>query len=531
MRRVVMAEIDAARGGAAKQSLREALLTGLPFGDRMVLQRRKDIHVWGTGEAGCTVEVRLGSDATQRGTVALDGTWTVSLPPREAAHGLRMVITDGRNVVEFCDVAVGEVWIAGGQSNMEYFLAFDRDRRHVLDGLMNADIRYFDTPRASYDGQWDDRDYSRFGFWRASTREDLPYFSAVAYYFAVELQASLDVPVGIVGCNWGGTPACAWMGEDYLADGPGRVWIDEHRAALVDVDVERVSAEYRADPMSATTDPLKTSILTLLLNPGFPRLAQKALLAVAGERLRNVVVGPLHPYRPTGLHETMLKRVAPYSARGVIWYQGESDAPHADIYGSVFESLIHCWRDLWRDELPFLFVQLAPFGEWLGSTGEAYPRVRQQQQSVADTVPGTWMASSSDSGLQWDVHPKRKKSIGSRLALLARRHVHGQDILADAPRPVTVLPTHSGIEIRMSDADGLVLRRGPLPIEVVSPAGRPLPITRVAVESDRLVLEGSFPAGSTIRFAWTGYYEVGLVNGAGIPATPFYLEVPEGPRS
>ena len=503
-----------------------ALAAGLPFGDRMVLQRQKEIAIWGTGRPGSTVEIRLAEDEAVRATVSSDGTWSASLQPHEADRGLRLVLADERTRIEFTEVAIGEVWIAGGQSNMEYFLAFDGDRREVLAGPPDPDIRFFDSPRTSYEGQLEEKDYSRFGTWRTSTPEDLPYFSAVGYYFAADLHASLGVPVGIVGCNWGGTPASAWTSEERLEAGEGRVWLDEHRAQLEGVDLEIISAAYRADPLNDTTDPLKPSLLTLLLSPGFPRPVQKALVALGGRRLKYPVVGPLHPFRPAGLHEVMLKRVAPYTTRGVIWYQGESDATHPEIYADVFGALIRSWRDLWREDIPFLFVQLAPFGEWLVSTGEAYPELRRQQQVVADTVPGTWMASSSDSGLQWDVHPKRKRPIGARLALLARRHLYGQSIQGDPPRFVSAERTREGVDVRFADADGLRLRQGEVPLDVRSPSGRRIAVSGLRVEGDRLVVIGSFPPRSVVSFAWTGFYNVPLVNGAGIPATPFRFELP-----
>jgi len=507
-------------------NLQKALLeAGMPFGDHMVLQRQKEIAIWGTGRPGSTVEIRLAGDESVLTTVASDGTWSTSLPPHEADRDLRLILADELTRIEFIDVAIGEVWIAGGQSNMEYFLAFDADRRDVLNRPAHSDIRYFDSPRTSYEGQLEEYDYSRFGFWRTSTPEDLPYFSAVGYYFAAQVQASLGVPVGVVGCNWGGTPACAWMSEQCLDAGEGHIWLEEHRTVLEGLDVDQDSAEYRADPANAVTDPLRLSVLTLLLAPGLPRLAQKALVALAGRRLTEFTVGPLHPWRPAGLYEVMLRRIAPYTTRGVIWYQGESDAPHPEIYADVFGSMIRCWRDLWREEIPFLFAQLAPFGEWLGATGEAFPELRRQQQIVADTVPATWMASSSDAGLRWDIHPKRKESIGERLALLARDHVYGQSVHGSPPRFLSSRRTRDGMEMRFAEADGLRLGRGAVPLDVRSPSGRSISFTGVRVEGDRLAVSGSFPPGSVVSFAWTGYYDVPLVNGAGNPVTPFRFEL------
>jgi sialate O-acetylesterase len=187
--------------------------------------------------------------------------------------------------------------------------------------------------------------------------------------------------------------------------------------------------------------------------------------------------------------------------------------------------MIHGWRALWGDDLPFLFVQLAPFGEWMGSTGEAFPELRRQQQLVADTIPGTWMASSSDAGMKWDIHPKHKRPIGRRLALLARRHLYGHKVLADPPEFLSAERTADGIEIRLRVAGDLSLGPGPVPVEVRSPSGDLIAPTGIRVDGDRLLLAGSFPSGSTVRFAWSAYYRVNVVDAAGNPATPFLIRV------
>lgn len=121
--------------------------------------------------------------------------------------------------------------------------------------------------------------------------------------------------------------------------------------------------------------------------------------------------GPKSEQNPGALYHHMLKGVAPFSVRGVIWYQGESDDRHPEVYATVFSQMIRCWRDLWGEELPFLFVQLAPFEKWLFTSGREYPLLRQQQELVSKTVPGVWMTTSGDAGMQWDIHPKEKKPI------------------------------------------------------------------------------------------------------------------------
>ena len=174
-------------------------------------------------------------------------------------------------------------------------------------------------------------------------------------------------------------------------------------------------------------------------------------------------MGPKHFCRPGGLYESMVKAVAPYGIRGVIWYQGESDGDaHPETYETLFPALIADWRRLWGRELPFLFVQLAPFERWMQCTGERYGIVRAAQQHTADTVPGTAMAVTTDVGMQYDIHPKKKQPLGRRLALLAENKVYGEkDVLCEAPAltgltvadgALTLTFAHAGARLTLAPA-------------------------------------------------------------------------------
>lgn len=142
------------------------------------------------------------------------GKWEVILPPLQAAESAEMVISGENSRICLKDVAVGEVWVAGGQSNMEFYMRYEKHMEEEKTVCTNPRIRMFDIPEVSYDGQAEDFDYSQMGFWRKADRENLEYFSAAAYYFAKELENKLKVPIGIIGCNWGGTSASVWMSPE-----------------------------------------------------------------------------------------------------------------------------------------------------------------------------------------------------------------------------------------------------------------------------------------------------------------------------
>ena len=190
------------------------LKTAMIFGDNMVLQQKKTFKIWGTGIPGKSILGTLKGEKLEliEGFIEKDGNWVLSFPPLDAERNLELTITDGQDILSFNNIAIGEVWVAGGQSNMEYYLQFDAEKDGVLEGKMNPDIRFFDYPKVSYEGQLEEHDYSKFGFWRICSRDELPYFSAVGYYFAENLNDILNTPIGIIGCNWAGRlPAHGWI--------------------------------------------------------------------------------------------------------------------------------------------------------------------------------------------------------------------------------------------------------------------------------------------------------------------------------
>ena len=492
------------------------------FTSKMVLQRCKPIPVWGEADPGAKVTVALDG---QKVTATADctGCWRAELPAREAATGCTMTIASGDEEFIYPDVCVGEVWLAGGQSNMEYLLGFEAHYDELLTQPEDTLLRFFDYPEVSYEGQLADYHYCHEGFWRSGTHEELAYFSAVGFYFARELRKSLDVPVGIVGCNWGGTPSCAWMDPEYLAGTEAEVILKDYAESLKGLDVEQYKKDYLANPGNDRTNQLENPWGVKVVKIGLTRQEQLEWMASAPQLAQPV--GPWYERRPGGLYETMLKKVHPYGIRGAIWYQGETNADyHPETYTTTFSRMIRCWRDLWQEEFPFLFVQLAPFDKWLGCTGENYPIIRACQAETAKTVPGTWMASIGDVGMEWDIHPKDKRTVGNRLALLAQSHVYGEALLCEAPELMDVTRDGDSLVLHFANAEGLHLTGTLQAMVGFAESGECRELTHAEIRDHALIL----PHCQEIRqlqYAWTGYYEINLFNAAGIPALPFEVTV------
>ncbi|MDR3276501.1 MAG: sialate O-acetylesterase [Treponema sp.] len=502
------------------------------FADHMVLQRDKPVAIWGKSQRAQTLRFLIDGREAAR-VQAGAGEWKAQLPAMPAQKDMCLEIAgeDTAEPLRFSHTAVGELWIAGGQSNMEFILKYDAEAKAVIAGADDGYIRYYETPRIKFEGQERETDLSAFGVWRRFTPEEAPCFSAVALYFALRLRKQYpDMPIGIVGCSFGGSSAAAWMDERFLAeDEELRIYLDDYRQGLAKLDM-RQYLERDKKQRHITENPLAKRLMAWIMKntPG-PRLTAFIGTMLKGSAAVLPVIGPLSENRPAGLYHTMLSRIAGFSARGVIWYQGETDNVKASRYARLFSALIRCWRYAWGEDLPFIFVQLAPFEQWLGIPGTDFYLVREQQEIVSKTVPGTYMASIMDWGSRLDVHPKHKRPVGERLALLALGKVYGLDLLSESPEAETAI---------ISDGELVISFRH---------AGRGLTVKGYALKSLKFMLDenciearGCTVAGNEvrcridgletaksvdIRFAWENYTEVNLYNSAGLPAKPFRMIV------
>lgn len=499
------------------------LSTASVFNDHMVLQREKRIKIWGESDPNSEVTICI-QNRTCSVKTDEKGKWSTSLPELKASVNETLEIRSGEEKLVYSDVLVGEVWLAGGQSNMELKMFYDADYASALSECENPMIRFYEVPQIASEEHVKRNDYSLYGFWRPAEKENLKYFSAVAYYFARALQEDLQVPVGIVGCCWGGSRSCCWMDRETLEE-CGPVWIEDYERGLEQItDPEKCMEEYFSNPMMDSAQPFN-EIRNRLMKGVSPDELQE-ILAGMGEGC--FAIGPWNEWRPNALYEWMLKTIIPFTFRGVIYYQGESDEDHPEIYADMLEAQIKLWRREFGEELPFIMTQLVPLGEVIGQGGKYFPALREQQEMAARRLANVWFASTGDAGDYEDIHPKRKYPVGKRLALLARGHVYGEAVLCDAPEGTEMFREGDDLVIECSGAEGGLYVAGEEvnALEITDDAGRNVPKTEyevlVSAEQIRICFMAPLSGNPyTVRFAKTPYYEVNLYNMAGIPMKPF----------
>jgi len=389
--------------------------TAAIFSNSCVLQRNKVIEIFGTTEVPATIKVELFSDgkviSANEGRFS-KGKWTVSLPPMEAKTGLEMKISGTAGTITFTDVAVGEVWLCGGQSNMEFELQNCTEGPDALAETADPNVRFYYTQKKA----WMDDDFyasEANTAWQKWDSDGKKAWSAVGFFFAKKLAAHLGVTVGLIGCNWGGTSASAWMSEDRLAsDQDLKSYLDEQEEATRGISEENQIKNYNDYLVRAAE---------------WDKLAQKVWAVepnidweVLQERIgKNEWPGPKscnNPYRPSGLYKCMLQRIMPYTMKGVLWYQGESDDHKPAMYRKLFTRMIENWRTDWHDsELPFVIVQLPGHRNKNDPDYKHWPQIRQAQAQVCSSVSNVHLACALDLGAYNDIHPKFKKCIAERM--------------------------------------------------------------------------------------------------------------------
>lgn len=487
------------------------------FSDHLVLQRGKRVAIWGRALPDEKVTVALAGRET-RAQAAPDGRWIAWFDPLEAnAVGADLVVSgsSGERLV-LRDVLVGEVWLAGGQSNMQasfYNLQHDNspEESPLPEPCTFPGVRFFTVPtRVSPEP------INRALTWKISSPETVLHFSAVAFYFARDLHRRLGVPVGIVTCAWGGTYAETWMPPAILLDDPFLAPILERQAAAsghwADADAyEQAEKDYQADyaTWQRALNAWKKKV------PGAVRPGPQP----------SPPIGWRYQRRPCGLYESMLTPLMPYGIAGFIFYQGEANASdnRGWQYRHLFPKLVARWREDFRQgELPFLYVQLPPL-----RTKENWVDLRDSQLAALRKIPRAGMAVIADDASN-RLHAPDKRAPGERLARWARVLAYGETgLMPGGPLYRSARRDGAGLVIEFDHADaGLRLREAgakDVPIFQICGEDRVFhPAQAEIVDGDKLRLSAeTVPAPLAARYAWSNGFNACLFGADDLPASPF----------
>lgn len=454
-------------GAQAEKTLK---VSGL-FNDNMVLQRETQAPIWGWTSPGKKVVVTGSWNQESIETVAAaDGKWTANLKTPKAGGPHEIKVSAAGEEMKIQNILSGDVWICGGQSNMEWTPRMI-GVQHLAEEITNAnypEIRFCNLPSDLTRTPQQDTTAP----WKVCNSDNIVNFSIVAYFFGSRLHQELDVPIGLVSANKGGSSAEAWMREETLRE--------------------------KFPVFSKTLDSYSDS-------SGKP---SETIIDVKS---------------PSLLYNGVIKPLAPFAMKGTIWYQGESNVGNPGQYQTLFPALIKEWRDIWdQGNFPFYFVQIAPFHY----NDSKYPAaLLREAQTMALSVPETGMAVTMDLGDKNDIHPKDKKPVGERLARLALARTYGKSGIVDSG------PMFQGMKVEenkvrlsfshigggLSTNDGGDLRHFTIAgsDKVFHPAMANIDGDTIIVSSDKV------KAPEAVRFGWGNADDTNFINKAGLPSPSF----------
>lgn len=467
--------------------------------DHAVLQRDRPVHLWGWSAPEARLTLHFHAQTLQA-TANLLGAWSATLMP-ENAGGPYLLTIDGDGHAEVRDILMGDVWFASGQSNMEIPLsgfgagAPIKNGAEEIAAANHPEIRLLLEERKSSDIPVEDI----AGTWTTCTPEAAAKFSAVAYFFGREIAAREHVAIGLVDATWGGTPADAWVSLDTLGTDAQLLPAFRARAAF---------AAAQAD-----------------MAPQLEMEKREDVAAAAAGRF-----APKHPWRPfeaswvpAGLYNGMISPVTPFTLKGFLWYQGETNSGEgrADFYATLFPALIRDWRmHFGQGELPFLFVQISS----ANAPNEHWGIVRDAQRRAL-SLRNTAMAVTLDVGLAENVHPPDKQTVGARLALAARAMVYGEAVPYVSPLPWEVTVQPGALRVWFDHAEGLSSRGKPLDgFEIAGADHRFVPATAKLEGTSVVVAAPQIATPMYVRYLWQNFPPAPLYNGAGLPASTFSSE-------
>jgi len=464
--------------------------------NNMVLQQKSSVALWGWADVGEKVFITTSwNNKTIDVTANAEGKW-ITYVKTTSAGGPYSILFKASNEIKVENILLGEVWLASGQSNMEFFVAKPKSSSYT--GVINYPeeikaanyplIRQIDV--ANKNAAEPLQDFK--GDWKICSQQTVDTFSAVAYYFALQIHKATGFPVGIINSTWGGTAAESWTKKEVL-----------------EADNDLAVTVKRYDSLVQNYPAVLAAYNNSIANRKLDSLAKPKPVAP---------VKPNPDKAPFRLYNAMIAPLIPYTLKGVIWYQGESNADRAYQYRKLFPAMIANWRSAFKNKnLPFYFVQISPHRS-------QNAEIRDAQLYTYRTVVNTGMAVTTDNGDSMDIHPRNKKLVGDRLSLWALHNEYGKkDIVYSGPLYKSMKMDGNKIRIRFDFVDGgLISKNGDLKEFTIAGDDENFVPAKAVIEGNEIVVwsEG-INKPKAVRFAWKSVPHPNLYNNAGLPASPF----------
>ncbi|WP_373331354.1 sialate O-acetylesterase [Salmonirosea aquatica] len=497
------------------------------FGSGMVLQRDQPLRIYGKAAPGAAVSIRLfnPTDSGRKGQkrnksqtrVAADSTWQITLTAQgaNAKPQILRIISQG-DTLTLTNVLIGDVWVCAGQSNMAFMLKDDRFAAAALKSAANANLGLLNwQPSVSvYNVPYKveeipnlrPENFYRPSGWEAADSTSARNFSAVGFYFGQMVQRETGVPVGLITVAVGGSPAEAWLRPEAVVSG---------QAELKPIFRGNWFANESLEPWCRER--------------GHQNLDS---LLVGGSTLPGDSLGINHPFKPGFLYRAGIESLLGLPIRGVLWYQGESNAlslRRTQQHEQLFPALVRDWRAQWgQGAFPFYFCQLSSIGTEKGYRSEYWPEFRDSQRRMAERIPNVAMAVTSDVGHPSDVHPTDKKTVGKRLARVALAGTYRKKVAARGPSLQKIQQQGNRLVLTFKDAAKGLRTQNDQPLagfELEDAAGVRHPAEAIISGKNVFITNPQSGHWQRVLYGWQPFSGGNLQNAAGLPASTFQMKI------
>lgn len=474
------------------------------FTDNMVLQRDQPIKIWGT--APPQSEILVNFQNKNQSTVAdVDGNWEVEFEKQPAtSQPQKIQVESAEKTITLKNILLGDLWLLIGQSNMEWPMSGEMHYDEEFKNANNNQLRFYNPKYVGkniYGQAYNEDQRKKLAAgelfyeesWEVSDTSSFSAISAVGYYFGKQITNRKGIPVGLINLSIGGAPL-----ETFVA----------------------------SETLKSNKDFSKKTEANWLSNEHLPDwIRERGRENTNGQQIGNSPTGPNHAYKPGFAFNTGIVPILKMPIKGILWYQGESNAQERDRvleYPELQKLMIEDYRKKWEHpNLPFYWVQLSSI-DTTNYDSHYWPEFRDGQRRLLDDLKNVGMAVSSDIGARNDVHPRNKRTVGHRLARWALKNEYGQNILVSGPLPekaiykdgsIIVDFKFTGKELKTSDGKSL---QG-FSIDGKSEVSANIKRNKVYIKTSE--------KPEFVYYSWQPWATGNLINPEGLPASTFKMEV------